>query len=113
LAELLQVSDIFAMMSTSETQSMVLTQAMACGIPVVGANSRALPEFVGPANGVLVAPHDPPALASALADLIDDPERRRHLGAGGRRMAEQCGIEMVTNTWESLYQTVLSGSRAA
>jgi glycosyltransferase involved in cell wall biosynthesis len=113
LAELLQVSDIFAMMSTSETQSMVLAQAMACGIPVVGANSRALPELVGPANGVLVAPYDPPALACALAELIGDPDRRRVLGAGGRRMAEQCGIEMVTDTWESLYHSVLSGSRAA
>jgi glycosyltransferase involved in cell wall biosynthesis len=113
LAELLQVSDIFAMMSTSETQSMVLAQAMACGIPVVGANSRALPELVGPANGVLVAPYDPPALACALAELIGDPDRRCVLGAGGRRMAEPCGIEMVTDTWESLYHSVLSGSRAA
>ena len=78
-------------MSTSETQSMVLLQAMASGVPVVAADTRALPEFVGPANGVLVDPHDAARLARALAELLAAPERRRQLGAGGRRSAERHG----------------------
>ena len=67
LARLLRLSDVFAIMSTSETQSMVLLQAMASGVPVVAADTRALPEFVSPANGVLVDPHDPAHLAQALS----------------------------------------------
>jgi hypothetical protein len=42
------------MMSTSATQGVVLLQAMTFGILIVAANSRALPDFVSPANGVLV-----------------------------------------------------------
>ncbi len=111
LARLLRISDIFAIMSTSETQSMVLLQAMASGIPVVAAASRALPEFVGPANGVLADPNEPAAVARALADLLAAPERRRELGCGGRNSAEKYDVSTITDRWESLYQSVLKGER--
>lgn len=107
LAELLRISDTFAIMSTSETQSMVLLQAMASGIPVVAADSRALPEFVSAANGVLVDPHDPALLARVLGDILASPERRRAMGSAGRQIAEQYGIEYVTDLWEALYQSAL------
>jgi glycosyltransferase involved in cell wall biosynthesis len=113
LAPLLRVSDAFAIMSTSETQSMVLLQAMASGVPVIAANSRALPEFVGPDNGILVDPHDPAPVARALAGLIASPERRRLLGVAGRRRAEKHSVEAVTDAWESLYGSVLQGRLAA
>ncbi len=106
LAQLLRVSDTFAIMSTSETQSMVLLQAMASGVPVVAADSRALPEFVGPANGVLVDPHNSGLLAQTLAELLAAPERRRQLGSGGRQSAERYGVETVTDEWEMLYRSV-------
>jgi len=112
LAPLLQASNVFAIMSTSETQSMVLLQAMACGLPVVAADSRALPEFVTAANGVLVPPHDPQALATALADLLAAPQRQSALGAAGRRIAEQYSVETVTDEWETLYRSVLQRSSA-
>lgn len=107
LARLLQISDIFVMPSTSETQSMVLLQAMASGVAVVAANSRALPEFVGPANGVLVEPHDSARLAVAFADLLGSPDLRCRLGAAGRRRVERYGVETVTDEWEVLYRSVL------
>ncbi len=113
LARLLRVSDTFAIMSTSETQSMVLLQAMASGVPVVAANTRALPEFVGPANGALVDPHDPAALAHTLSGLLASPEQRRQLGSGGRQIAERYGVETITDQWETLYRSLLDGSSAA
>jgi glycosyltransferase involved in cell wall biosynthesis len=109
LARLLQFSDIFTIMSTSETQSMVLLQAMASGIPVVAARTRALPEFVGPDNGLLVDPHDPAELAHAFQDLLIAPGRRRDMGRAGRRFAEAHGVETVTGAWEALYRSMLDG----
>jgi glycosyltransferase involved in cell wall biosynthesis len=108
LARLLRASDIFALMSTSETQSMVTLQAMASGLAVVAANSRALPEFVDPTNGVLVDPHDPALLARELADLLASPQRRESLGARGRRSAEKFGVEVVADEWEALYRSALN-----
>jgi 1,2-diacylglycerol 3-alpha-glucosyltransferase len=113
LARLLRISDTFAIMSTSETQSMVLLQAMASGVPVVAAESRALPEFVCPENGVLVNPHDAAQLAQALADLLASPEHRRRLGLGGRQCAEKYRVETITDAWEALYQSAIHRSSAA
>jgi 1,2-diacylglycerol 3-alpha-glucosyltransferase len=112
LARLLRTSDTFAIMSTSETQSMVMLQAMASGVPVVAADSRALPEFVTPANGVLVDPHDPVRLARVLEDLLASPTRRHEMGAAGRLTAERHSVETVTDEWEALYRSVLQGSSA-
>jgi 1,2-diacylglycerol 3-alpha-glucosyltransferase len=113
LADLLRISDIFAIMSTSETQSMVMVQAMASGVPVVAAASRALREYVDSTCGVLVEPHDHAALAQALAELLGSPERRRVLGCGGRRAARKCEIETIADEWEQLYRSVLDrGSNA-
>jgi 1,2-diacylglycerol 3-alpha-glucosyltransferase len=107
LVRLLQISDIFAMLSTSETQSMALLQAMSCGVAVVAANSRALPEFVSPDKGVLVEPHEPARLAVAFSDLLGSPDRRCRLGTAGRRSVERYGVETVTDEWEMLYRSVL------
>jgi glycosyltransferase involved in cell wall biosynthesis len=59
-------------------------EAMACGVPVVSTTGGALPEVVGDA-GVLVPPKDPAALAAAIADMLDNPEKRAAIGAAGRR----------------------------
>jgi 1,2-diacylglycerol 3-alpha-glucosyltransferase len=112
LAQVLQASDVFAIMSTSETQSMVLLQAMACGIPVVAADTRALPEFVSLANGMLVDPHDGVRLAAALREMLSSPALRLVLGAAGRRCAEKYSTETITDTWEALYRSMVQGSSA-
>jgi len=112
LARLLRISDTFAIMSTSETQSMVLLQAMASGIPVVAADSRALPEFVSPANGVLVDPHDPARLALVLQEILASPDRRRAMGSAARQTAERYGVETVTDQWEAHYRSVLQRTSA-
>lgn len=113
LADLLRASDIFCIMSTSETQSMVMLQAMASGVPVVAADTRALPEYVDADNGVLVDPRDFAGLAQAFADLLAAPDRRRRLGMAGRQRAERYNVEAVTDQWEALYQSVRQGSNAA
>jgi glycosyltransferase involved in cell wall biosynthesis len=113
LTVLLQASDIFAIMSTSETQSMVLLQAMACGLPVIGANTRALPDFIGPDNGLLADPHDPADISAAMAHLLADPARRQTMGEAGRQRAARFGVDAVADEWERLYERVLDGRKGA
>jgi glycosyltransferase involved in cell wall biosynthesis len=59
-------------------------EAMACGVPVISTTGGALPEVVGDA-GVLVPPRDHDALARAITDLLDHPQRAAELGAKGYR----------------------------
>ncbi|HML22763.1 MAG TPA: glycosyltransferase [Aggregatilinea sp.] len=61
----------------------VIVEAMACGVPVVGSDSGAIPDVIGDA-GRIVPEGDVAALAAALRDLAVSPELRRDLGARGR-----------------------------
>ena len=104
---LFAASELFVMMSTSETQSMASLQAMACGLPVIATDHGALTEFVSPITGRLTRPDDVAALATSMADLLGDPDGRARLGWAATRLAERHSVEAVTDIWEHLYQTLL------
>ncbi len=64
----------------------VLVEAMACGVPVVATAVSGIPELVAhERNGLLVSPHDPAAIAEALAALLDDDARREEMGSAARQ----------------------------
>lgn len=106
LARLFACADVFALMSTSETQSMSTLQAMACATPVIVPDSGALAEFVTPANGRPVDPHDAAAIAAAMAELLGDAETRARLGEAARLQASRNSVDVVTETWERLYHSL-------
>jgi glycosyltransferase involved in cell wall biosynthesis len=63
---------------------------MACGLPVVCSNIPLWVRLVGEAGcGILVDPRDPRAIAGAIRELADDPDRARRLGDNGRAAIEQ------------------------
>ncbi len=67
----------------------VLLEGMALGTPVVSTPVTGIPEAVSPGRtGLLVPPHNPPALAKALARLLDDAELRLRLATEARRHIE-------------------------
>ena len=62
-------------------------EAMACGVPVISTTGGALPEVVGDA-GIMVPPGDSDALARAIIDLLDHPNRAAELGQAGYRRVQ-------------------------
>jgi glycosyltransferase involved in cell wall biosynthesis len=54
-------------------------EAMACGCPVAASNAGSLPEVVGDA-AVLFDPHDPEAIAAAIAEALDRADELSRLG---------------------------------
>ena len=67
----------------------VLVEAMACGIPVVGSDSGAIPEVIGDA-GLIFPEGDARALADCLRQLADSPALRRQLEVRGRQRVARC-----------------------
>jgi glycosyltransferase involved in cell wall biosynthesis len=83
-------ADLLVLASRAETYGMVVTEALARGLPVVAAEVGGVGEALGEGEsgvrpGVLVAPGDPVALASALSAWLGDAELRTRL----RRAAAQ------------------------
>jgi 1,2-diacylglycerol 3-alpha-glucosyltransferase len=105
LPDLYRHSDIFAIASDVEVQSIPTLQAAATGLPIVAAEAAALPELVeNNTNGHLVPPNDPVALATAIRSILDNPELARKLGQAsleiGRRHAEKGSFD----AYERLYR---------
>jgi len=84
-------ADLFVLPSHFEARPTVIYESMAAKTPVLASHVGGIPEMVlDGETGVLVPPHDPDRLATALDYLLDDPDRLRELGvAGHRRLLEQ------------------------
>lgn len=73
----------------------VILEAMASELPVVATAHSGIPEVIADGqNGILAPPEDVPALARALAALLDDPALRRRLGLQARQtVMEEFDVE--------------------
>lgn len=91
----------------------VLVESMACRVPVVGADSGAIPEVIG--NGGLIFPEDnTPALASVLNRLLDNPGLCLQLGENGyQRVLSNYTYERLAENTITFYRTVIDHSARA
>lgn len=104
-----KASDLFAIMSTAESQSISLVLAMSSGLPVIGANARALPEFINKNNGVVVAVADYKTLAKEIIRILSNPELIKKLGAGGVVSASKYSAGVIAKEWEEIYKKAIEG----
>ncbi|HET8662754.1 MAG TPA: glycosyltransferase family 4 protein [Nocardioides sp.] len=91
LVTLMGSAEVACVPSLYEGFSLPTAELMATATPLVVSRAGAIPEVVGP-DGLcadLVTPGDVGELATALAALLDDPERRARYGAAGRRRVEE------------------------
>jgi glycosyltransferase involved in cell wall biosynthesis len=99
-------TDVFVLASDSEGQPIVLTEALACGRPVVATTVGRAPELVTADVGILVPTGDPEALAEAISALAADPERRTTMGRAARHMAQRLSLDGDIEAHLSLYREV-------
>jgi glycosyltransferase involved in cell wall biosynthesis len=94
LARLYQTSDIFVLASWFEGYGMAFAEAIAHGLPVIGAAAGATPETVPAGARLLPPPGDIGAFALAMRRLIADSAQRQRLAAAARAAAA------ALPTWE-------------
>ena len=106
LIDVLCESDLYVHASHHETMSTSVMQALACGLPVVGADISGVRELVGDA-GALAAPHDVARWASAIAGLRDDADERHTRGEVARARAEaRFSHELMFSRYHSVCEQV-------
>lgn len=93
-----------------EGLGMVLLEAAATGVPLVGSRIGGIPEaIVEGETGFLAPERDSDALARCLAELLADPELRRRMGAEARALVEsRFDIRRQTELLESFYDGLLA-----
>ncbi len=109
LPALYRVSDLFAIASTCEVQSLPTLQAVASGLPVVAADAVALPELVHYGiNGFLTPPGDPEAMADAMCRILADPSLKAQMGKASLSIAQPHAEEHTFEAYENVYRKLAS-----
>jgi glycosyltransferase involved in cell wall biosynthesis len=91
--------------SREEAFGITVLQAMAEGVPVIASDVGGLAEIVEPGmTGLLVPAGDAQALAAAMKQLLDDPERRETMGAASRQSAARFSEARFARELAALYR---------
>jgi glycosyltransferase involved in cell wall biosynthesis len=116
LAASYAAADLIVLASHAESYGMVVTEALARGIPVVATGVGGVPEALGRAPdgslpGMLVPPADPVALAGALRRWLEDQDTRHRLRHAARaRRATLAGWEATARTVAGVLERLEAGA---
>jgi glycosyltransferase involved in cell wall biosynthesis len=104
-------ADVFVLTSLWEGLPYVVLEAQSHGLPVAATAVDGVPEaVVDEASGLLFAPSDPAAAASAVAALLAEPVRAAAMGAIGRaRVAALFGVGPMADSLAAIYRRVAGG----
>lgn len=113
LREAYRAMDVFAFTSRSETQGMVVAEAMAAKLPVVALNANGVREVVRDTNGILL-PADASAsdFARALSSLVSDPAGLRIRSQAAAETAVEFSRERSASRLLAFYQETRRATRA-
>jgi glycosyltransferase involved in cell wall biosynthesis len=111
--DLMAAADLLVLPSLAEAFGLVLTESLYLGTPVVATRVGGIPEIVEDGvDGLLVPPGDSAALADALAELLNDPEKRHRLaGAGRARVSERFRFADMVRAYENVYEELACGGK--
>lgn len=99
--------DVFLLTSRYEGFGNVLIEAMASGLPVVATASYGTRDIVEhERTGLLVETHEPQAVASALARILNDEATRTQMSAAARMRARNFAIPAVIDRFDTLLDRI-------
>lgn len=102
-----RLGDAFVFASRSETQGMVLLEAMAAGLPVVAIRSSGIDDLVKPVNGFKTRA-DPVQWADCIRRLLEEPELRERMSRAAVATAREHDIEAFARSVADAYALALA-----
>ncbi len=103
-------AQIFAFPSLTDTQGIVVLEAMACGLPAVAVESGAVAEILRNKTEGLVVDPRPEPFAQALLTLLQDEPTRREMGQKARQRAQEFSSANCARRVVALYRRAVKGN---
>jgi glycosyltransferase involved in cell wall biosynthesis len=100
-------ADVFAFASKTETQGLVLLEAMAAGLPAYALAEMGTRDILEPQRGAVIAPDHPGEFAAGLADLLADRPRLERLAAEARAYANEWSGSGRARQLADLYRSLV------
>jgi glycosyltransferase involved in cell wall biosynthesis len=109
---LLRGADLFAFASRTETQGLVLAEALAAGLPAVALAGPGVADSIRDGTDGTIVPAEPAAtraarMGAALGDLVADPARRASMSRAAARDADRFAVDRRVAEVEALYRRLL------
>ncbi len=107
MAKYYLAADLFVFASTTETQGMVLLEAMAGYNPVVAVKSSGIDDVIENGYNGFKTEEDTEKWSSAVAKILTDSQNFEETAQNARKMAESSSIEQMAESAEELYYKIL------
>ncbi|HEY5517290.1 MAG TPA: glycosyltransferase family 4 protein [Coriobacteriia bacterium] len=104
-------AEVFFFASLSETQGLVVAEAMSSGLPVIAVNDLAIADAVTDGVNGLLTPERAEDLAAAADRVLGDADLRASMGAESLRRADDLCIDRMAERLAGLYGDVLAGRK--
>lgn len=109
-------SDLFILPSREKNSvvmeglGVVLLEAMAVGVPVIGSNTGGIPDIIEDnVNGLLVPPDNPEALAKAILQIFDNPSMAEQFRKTGLKTVKtRFSWDIISEQFADIYKTVIT-----
>ncbi len=105
-------ADVFVFASRTETQGLVLLEAMAAGLPVIALAEMGTIDILAPGRGAISPPPEAQAFGEALADFFNRPLAWRHLAAAAPAYVAEWSDAALAARLAGLYDTLAGGKIA-
>lgn len=101
-------TDLFIFSSLVETQSLVLTEAIAAGLPIVALKDQVCQGLVeNNKNGYLVTPYQPKIFAEKIVKILTNQEKIQKFSDHSRQLSKKFSASLLTQKLIKLYQLAL------
>ena len=112
LPALYRACDLFSIPSLVEVQSLPALQAAVTGLPIVAADSAALPELVRHGeNGLLVEPLNAQELGKAILYILNHPDEAHKMGEVSLEIGRAHDEQLTFQAYEDFYRSLIRTSR--
>ena len=100
-------ADVFVFASQTETEGMVVLEAMSSGLPVLVVKDRVFEQFIEHRKDGILVEKDETEFSQNLDKLLKDEELRATIGANARIKAEQFSLDEVAKKFDNLYKQLV------